>query len=154
MTREKPLLISIDHRMSMAALVRLGRYTGLSKAVLLAPRMKERKAAQYEVRIFHFDEIIGSKEARKRIEKAGWNVATIEQLLALGALLPHLQRQFPIVALGTTWKGAIPRAACLHHGDGLKRYVVLRWIGDDWCGDFAFMAVRTVLISSSLVSQT
>jgi hypothetical protein len=59
--------------------------------------------------------------------------------------MPHLQGQFPITALGTIFrKGGLPQVACLHHGDGPKRYLILRWWGDDWCGDFAFLGIRKV----------
>jgi hypothetical protein len=146
-TKKQPLTLSVDHSKPLRARIAAGRYTDLSKGILSESPSRKNGRREYEARIFHFDEIISSQGAKKKIEQADkrlpWKVAPVDQLVALGNLLPHLQRQFPIVALGTVFKkGPVPQVACLHHGDGLKRYIVLRWIGDDWCGDFAFLAIR------------
>jgi len=146
-TKKHPLTLSVDHSKPLRKLVAAGRYTGFSRGLLGAPRPAKKGRLEYEARVFHFDQIISSAQAKRKIQQADkhrpWKVAPVEQLVALGNLLPHLQRQFPIVALGTVFKkGPVPQVACLHHGDGAKRYIVLRWIGDDWCGDFAFLAIR------------
>lgn len=142
-TAKKPLLITIGAD-SLAQMLRDGQYDGHNKKITQGPKPKQESV---ECRIFHFDQIIGSREAARLIagadNKRPWKSARIDHLLALGQKYPHLQRQFPITALGTTFKIAgLPQVACLHHGDGPKRYVILRWHGDDWCGDFAFLAVR------------
>lgn len=145
-TTKKPLIVSIFPGSSLPGLIKSGRYDGFNQQLKRGPAPK---AETFECRIFHFDQIIGSTEAQRKIiaadKKNPWKPARIDHMLALGAHFPHLQRQFPITALGTTYKVAgLPQVACLHHGDGPKRYVILRWRGDDWCGDFAFLGVRQI----------
>ena len=45
-----------------------------------------------------------SERAVVEMQREGFRPARIEELLALGAQHPELQRSFPIVALGSVWK--------------------------------------------------
>lgn len=147
-TKKAPLVITVDTRMSRAEMVKAGNYTAHNPIISrTTPNAKKVGAEKFECRIFHFDQIISSSDARRKIAHADrknpWKPAGIEHLLALGATMPYLQGQFPITELGTLFKkNGLPQVACLHHGDGPKRNLILRWWGDDWCGDFAFLGVR------------
>lgn len=75
----------------------------------------------------------------------GLRPATIHELLALGAAYPELQRQFSIVAYGSTW--ASPRGYNLVPvliGASEIRDLVLRWGNPDgkWPTGYRFLAVR------------
>lgn len=54
-----------------------------------------------ESKPFHFNRNISSENAIKEMAKEGYRPATIWDLLDFGAKNPELQRQFPIVALGS-----------------------------------------------------
>jgi hypothetical protein len=56
-----------------------------------------------EVTLFHFNHDISSDDVIKEMGSAGYRPATIEELLAFGELHPELQRQFPIIAIGSVW---------------------------------------------------
>lgn len=77
------------------------------------------------------------------MRKAGFRPALIEDLLALGAEYPELQKQFPIVALGSVWQdpGGRRRVPYLRW-DGGGRDLDLYWFGDDWDERWRFAAVR------------
>ncbi len=62
-------------------------------------------------------------------------------LLALGAEYPDLQKEFPIVALGSVWRdlGGRRLVAYLAYWRS-KRSLGLRWVGLDWGGPCRFLA--------------
>jgi len=96
-----------------------------------------------EVVLFHFGRSISSEDAISEMSKAGYRPAKIEELLALGAAYPELQKEFPIVALGSAWQSpdGNRRVPCLLWF-GRERYLDLYWFGLDWDEDYRFAAVR------------
>lgn len=96
-----------------------------------------------EVILVHFDRNIKSEAAITELEQMGLQPAKIEHLLALGAKHPDLQREFPIICLGSSWVDSdgdrdVP---CLDDW-GARRSLDLHWFGDVWVGDCRFAAVR------------
>jgi hypothetical protein len=91
----------------------------------------------------HFNEIVSTKEAIKRIKERGLLLAGAEHLFALGAKHPDLQREFPIVALRSVWLDSYGDrdVPCLWDVYG-GRCLDLYWIGRDWGGDCRFLTVR------------
>ncbi|MBU4315415.1 hypothetical protein KJ673_03345, partial [Patescibacteria group bacterium] len=67
----------------------------------------------------------------------------IEELLAFGATYPEVQRQFPIICLGSSWvdRGGRRHAPFLS-GYGSGRELRLGWCGSVWDGYCRFLAVR------------
>ena len=95
-----------------------------------------------EPKLFHFNRSISSDSAIKEMDKDGYCLATIWDLLDFGAKNPEVQRQFPIVALGSVCGVDGDRyVACLDRDDA-KRCLDLCWFGGDWRGDCRFLAVR------------
>ncbi len=96
-----------------------------------------------EVTLFHFNRSINSDNAIEEMAAAGYRPATIEEFLALGKAQPDLQRQFPIVALGSVWRGPRDgrRVPCLRGYDG-KRVLYLDYYGGVWSVHYRFAAVR------------
>jgi hypothetical protein len=106
---------------------------------------KEQEKADLEVIAVDFNEAVTTEQAMKRLDELGLRPATIEELLALGAAKPDLQRKFWIVALGSSFVGS----------DGYRRVPFLRGRSDargldlyfgspdwQWDGDSRFLAVR------------
>lgn len=98
-----------------------------------------------EIELFHFNRVISSDDAIKEMAAAGYRPATIEELLALGQAQRELQRQFPIVALGSVWRcpGGGRDVPCLDRCS-TERSLRLDCFGADWSGDCRFAAVRNV----------
>lgn len=94
----------------------------------------------------HFNLGISSNAAVAEMDRLGYRPATIEELLAFGAANPEIQRQFPIVALGST---CVPdgyhSVACLYGDKGgseRERHLNLHWWRGGWVDSDRFLAVR------------
>ena len=94
-------------------------------------------------RLFHFDRNIGSENAIKKMDSDGCRPATLMELLALGATHPELQKQFPIIALGSVWRTFIGfrQVPYLDVNDN-DRKLNLSYFGDDWWACCRFLGVR------------
>lgn len=95
-----------------------------------------------EGKLFPFNRYMSSDQVERELDAAGYRVATIAELLAFGASFPDVQRQFPVVALGSVAMVCGYRyVACLGR-DGARRSLHLGWRDDDWRDCYRFLAVR------------
>ena len=101
------------------------------------------KKAEVSAKLFHFNRDISSDDVISEMDKAGYRPATLMELLVLGFLFPELQRQFPIVALGSVWRYANGgrHVPCLGVG-GSGRRLSLFWFGRGWSAHCRFLGVR------------
>lgn len=95
-----------------------------------------------EPKLFHFNRAISSENAIKEMDKEGYRPATIWDLLDYGAKNPELQRQFPIVALGSVCEVNFNRNVAYLGRGASERYLCLGWLGIDWDERCRFLAVR------------
>ena len=101
------------------------------------------KKAEVSSKLFHFNRDISSEDAIYEMDKAGYRPATLMELLVLGFLFPELQRQFPIVALGSIWRDANSnRHVPYLYVYGHKRKLYLYWFALDWDARYRFLGVR------------
>lgn len=56
------------------------------------------------IKLFHFNRNISSEEAIQEMDKEGYRPAEACELLDFGKKHPDVQREFPIVALGSVWR--------------------------------------------------
>ena len=96
---------------------------------------------EVEMALFHFNKQISSPNAIAEMEKAGYRSATMKELLAFGEKNPELQRQFPIVALGSVVRLFDRRHVGYLHGHGSRRYLHLGYFGNVWDDYSRFLAV-------------
>lgn len=95
-----------------------------------------------DVVLFHFNRDISSDDVIAEMDKAGYRPATLRELLALGARYPKLQKEFPIIALGSSCHlDGYRRVPALWCG-GYGRCLVLYWFAGDWLVGSRFAAVR------------
>lgn len=136
------LLVNYDQ--TLAEMILAGRYDWVNSDITAEhfPVTGEGEKS-VEVTLFHFDRPIISEDAIREMDQAGFRPARIEELLALGAAQPDLQREFPIVELGSVWVG---RGGCRDAGyldcRGSKRELVLHWFDSGWDGHCRFAAIR------------
>lgn len=94
--------------------------------------------------LVHLNKAVKTSEVLAYMDKQGLRPAYIEELLAFGEKYPEIQRQFPVVALGSVWvsSGQGRSVACLGSG-GSERDLGLYWGGPDgaWGGVYRFAAV-------------
>jgi hypothetical protein len=136
--------VLVDCTKSLVEMIQAGSY-GYVDSNINDKNFKVEGQGQQEVEVvlFHFKRAISTDDALQEMEKAGYRPARIEELLALGAAYPELQRQFPIVALGSLWQDprGDRRVAYLNQ-DGAGRSLDLPWFESDWRECYRFVAVR------------
>ncbi|HEY4476338.1 MAG TPA: hypothetical protein VI954_02465, partial [Candidatus Paceibacterota bacterium] len=96
------------------------------------------------VELVQFNRYISTDEALRELDKVGMRPAELHELLAFGEKYPDVQREFPIVALGSVWDDQIGYRCFVPylHGNGLGRRLFLNWVEGDWREFYRFAAVR------------
>ncbi|MFC1721442.1 hypothetical protein ACFL0Z_00845 [Patescibacteria group bacterium] len=92
----------------------------------------------------HFDEQMYTPDVLGFLEKEGLIPGRLVQLLGLGAFAPNLQREFPIIALGSSWvnpRGSSNVPALGSFGDARARYLRLSWDDYRWYAHCRFLAL-------------
>jgi len=89
------------------------------------------------------EDSISNKEVEHRLAVQGFRPATDRELRAFAKANPEFQRQFPVVALGSSWLDPYGnrKVPYLDDWDG-KRVLSLHWLGGDWNSRWRFLAVR------------
>lgn len=136
--------LTIDYSQPLSAMIAAGHYDWVNSDITGEHfPITGNGQVEREVVLFHFGRTISSDGATQELDQAGFRAATIEELLALGANQPDLQKKFPIVALGAVWQSphGNRHVPCLDW-DGRERDLDLHWLDDDWDSDCRFAAVR------------
>ncbi len=125
--------------LSLVEMIALGKYNWV-KSGITAENFSVDQTAKWdeETRLFHFDRSMFTDAVKAEMDKEGWKPASIWNLLFFGMENPELQRQFPIIALGSVWRGDVPELFRL----GSLRVLSLDRIGSDWDDNSHFLAVR------------
>lgn len=141
-TMAPPLRLVVDYSLSLKKMIEDGKYDWVNKDITQKnfPTKREGKV-NITIELFFFDRYIDSQVAIKRIGQWGCRPARIEELCAIGAEYPDLQRQFSILALGTVRN--LNGNLCVPVLDGIvDRTLNLERFDDSWHDDYRFAAVR------------
>ena len=145
------ILVTVDYSRTLAEMVAAGKYDWISEDMVeqnfSIRRPTERPVSIVEIVLVHINKQVGLKKVLRHLDRRGLRPATIEELLAIGEHFPNLQRQFPIVGLGSSWIGPDGRRCvpCLRQGFGnhkAKRHLRLHWCSYTWGRGYRFAAVR------------
>jgi len=145
----------IDFSRDLGQMIAAGKYDWINSDIT-AEHFPLNGAGKRKVRVelLHFNQYFknGDEAIAKLKEVNDWLVqqganyryrfACIEELLALGAVRPDLQRQFPIAALGSIWRRAGDRNFAYLRRDDARRYLSLSCLEDDFGGGWRFAVVR------------
>jgi hypothetical protein len=136
--------IFVDYAISVEEMVKLGKYDWVNNDITTKNFSSKRVGkAEMEVELIHFDRSISSEEVLKEMEKMSYRAAELHELLAFGAKYPNVQREFPVIALGSVWQdwdGG--RGVADLSGSASKRYLYLISFDNVWCSYCRFAAVR------------
>ncbi len=135
--------VLVRYNQSLAEIIKMGKY-GWENSNVTAENfpLQGEGEKEVEVMLFHFGREIKSEAAINEMDKAGYRPATIKELLALGYSYPELQKQFPVVALGSVCRDSDGhlQVPCLDwHGAG--RLLDLDLFGLNWGDKHRFAAV-------------
>ena len=136
--------VLVDYGRSVVDLVAAGKYDWKNDNVNDNNFPVSRRGTDsVEVHLVHFNRMISTQDALNELDRQGLKPADLHTLLSLGAKYPDLQREFPIVALGSVWRNRDGRRGvpCLD-GHGSERDLCLYWIDSDWVEIYRFAAVR------------
>ncbi len=95
--------ILVDETKMVEELVFEGKYDRSNSDVVSKnfPCPKNGTKDNKNIVLFHFGKMMTSEQVIAKMDREGYRPATVHELLALGACHPDLQRQFPIIALGS-----------------------------------------------------
>ncbi len=138
--------LDVDYAKTKLQMIRAGNY-GYVNDFLRDNDPVEGKIAgsgtvSVRLELVHFNRVISASDALFEIKKRGLVPAGIEHLLALGVNHPNLQKEFPIVALGSVWQGPGGRryVACLLRWSD-EHKLTLDWYDFDWRERCRFLVV-------------
>jgi hypothetical protein len=138
--------VVVDYGKTLTEMIKLGKYAWVNDDISDKHFPIQGAGTQEaELVLVHLNREATTKEVLEHLNALGLEPAKVEHLLAFGAAYPEIQKEFPIVALGSIWVGDVGYRGCpfLDFGDG-KRGLDLRWRDDDdhWRDDCRFLAVR------------
>ena len=144
-TKKVVYTILVDYAVSVEELLKLGKYDWSNSDITSEHFPTKRTGGKVEtkVELVHFGRNISSDEALKELDKMGYRPAEAHELLAFGAKYPDVQREFPIVALGSVWRSSLGcrSVVCLYENTA-ERDAALCWLEGDWGDGWRFAAVR------------
>ncbi len=145
--RKSAYKVTVDYAQSLAEMIKAGKYDWVNSDITAEHFPIQGKGKQdVEVVLFHFGKEITSEQVLEVLETQGYRGAKIEEMLALGAAYPELQKQFPILTLGSVWQGpGGSRFVPYLDWDGAGRDLRLDWLGRGWRGYYRFASVRNFL---------
>jgi len=136
--------VTVDYGLSLAEMIKVGKYDWVNDLITAKhfPFTGE-GMVELKVQLVHFKRRIESDDAIKEMDGMGLRPLALSELLAFGAKFPEVQREFPIIALGSVW----PYRDGDRYIPGLweddhERSLSLRWFGSGWDEDCRFAAVR------------
>lgn len=135
--------ITVNYDRSVEDGVRAGHYDCSNPDITSCHFPSSRKGmAEQKIVLVHFNREIGSDEAIRELDKQGLRSAELPELLAFGAKYPDVQREFPVVALGSVWQSPDGNRNCASlHRLSDERALSLHWLALGWGSHCRFAAL-------------
>jgi len=138
--------VVVDYSATLAEMIKAGKYDWFNDDITDKHfPIQGTGKNEVELVLVHLNRNATTKEVLEHLNGQGLEPAKIEHLLAFGSTYPELQRQFPIIALGSVWVDShgYRYYPSLYSFDS-KRRLSLYWRGDGghWGDACRFLAVR------------
>ena len=136
--------VTVDYTKPLDAMITAGNYDYRNDNITTENfPVTGNGTVECEVILVHFDRSIKSEAAITEMEQLDLRPATLTELLAFGETYPEIQREFPIICLGSSWVDSdgyrnVPYLDRWRAGGRLD----LGWFGGGWRRDCRFAAVR------------
>lgn len=136
--------VSVNYDQTVEQFIKAGKYDWFNDDVTsLHFPSNEKDVAGVLVYLVNFNRDISSEDAVRELDRQGLRPATLKELLALGVAQPDLQRNNPIVALGSTWCSSAGNLVVPFLGSSEGgRFLSLIRLGGGWSSSWQFAAVR------------
>lgn len=139
------LTVPVDETQAIEDAVKIGDFDCVNDSITSAnfPKPANGQKSERELVLFHFNNVMTPEEIVAKITEAGYELATIWDILGLAAKEPNLQKEFPIVALGSVWQGPSGhrRVPCLCSVGGDRNFG-LSYLERGWRVSYRFLARR------------
>jgi len=126
--------VVVDYSLSLTEMIAAGDYDWTNSDITAENFPVSGDGRQeVELELVHLNREASTEEVLEELDRRGLRPARIEELLALGAKHPELQKQFPIIAFGSVWRdpggyrcvpclgwGVSERGLSLGYDDGLR----------------------------------
>lgn len=135
--------ITVNYTQSLDQMIAAGKYGDMSEYITSEHfPITGTGTVETELILLHFDRYIGSDDAVKELAAMGLEPARLEHATVFGAKYPDVQREYPIVFLGSVWADADGhrRVPCLSYWSA-ERGLDLDWWSDGWGRRYRFAAV-------------
>ncbi len=136
--------LTINYSRSVEDGIKAGKYDWSNSDITSSHFPSEEVGTkEVPIELVHFGRDIKTDEILSELDKMGMRPAILKELLALGEKRPDLQREFPVIALGSVWQNPRGYRFCAFlFRFGSLRDLRLAWVVDRW-GDYCrFAAVR------------
>lgn len=137
--------VSVNYVRSIEDGIRAGQYDSrfICGSFSMFCPAKKMGISDRVIEIIHFDRKISTEDALMMLDIMGYRPAGLHELLAFGERYPNVQREYPVVALGTFMRNrdGIRVAPCLY-GDSSKRVLETLSIEIDWEKAYRFAVLR------------
>ena len=135
--------VTVNYDLSVESMVAHGKYDWKDDNITTKNFPTTRKGeANLVLELVHFNKALTSEEVLKELDKRGLRPAELHELLAFGEKYPDIQRQLPVIALGSVWQYWDGDRYVPYLRDGGERDLDLYWIDYGWGEDCRFAAVR------------
>ena len=136
--------VTVDHGQTLEEMIAAGRYD-MRKNYITAEHFPVQGTGKVDVELHlvHLNRSASTNTVLAELDRRNLRPATLPDLLAFGAKYHNIQKDFPIVALGSVWQDRYGRriVAGLELWDG-GRALGLFWIEGGWGGRYRFLAAR------------
>jgi hypothetical protein len=137
-------MVTVDYNRSLHEMIKAGNYDYANDSITAENfPIKGEGKVDTEIILVHFNRSISSDDAIREMDQLGLRPAVLPELLAFGEMHPAVQKEFPIVALGSVWRngGGSRVVPFLGRWDAERKLYLLGFVGG-WGGNFRFAAVR------------
>lgn len=136
--------VTVNYNLLVEDAVRLGRYDSVNSDITSYNfKTEQTGVAEVVVELICFRRVISVKDVLSEFDQQGYRPAELHELLAFGKKYPDVQREFPVVALGSVRQDRFrSRLVPYLSGSGSERRLNLFWFehgSDEVC---RFAAVR------------
>ena len=100
---QKTYEVSVDYTKTLAEMISVGKYDWQRDEISEKFKLEESGKQEVVLVLVHLNRIAETDTALESIELLLLEPAKIEHLLAVGATHPEIQREFPVVALGSSF---------------------------------------------------
>ncbi len=137
----------VDYTRPLAEMVKDGQFDAFQTNIITkkSPLITRRPNAEVEMKVFHFNRVIGSDEVIREMDKEGYHPAELPEGLAYAKANQDEQRKHPFVTviLGSVWQlqDNDRHVLCIQGAHGGRALILGRY-DNRWCSYCGFLGVR------------